>query len=185
MLRTRRRNARMAIRTSFPHRQPGASNGLRLFRILPLILGLAFSGTHSLAQKTNVAPSPPRKSAAILSPFAEAETLLREGSVEEARQKTQEQLALHPTSVAGYNLLGIVYTKEKDYASANQAFQHALKLDPDSTKTHNNLGNLYVAQEKHDLAEREFRTVLRFAPADRDGNYNLGLLLMAKALPAE
>ena len=175
----------MAIRTSFLHRQPGAKNSLRLFRILPLILGLAFGGTHSRAQKTNVTPSRSRKSAAVPSPFAEAETLLREGSVEQARQKTQEQLALHPTSVAGYNLLGIVYTKEKDYASANQAFQHALKLDPDSTKTHNNIGNLYVAQEKNDLAEREFRTVLRFEPADRDGNYNLGLLLMAKALPAE
>jgi tetratricopeptide (TPR) repeat protein len=175
----------MAVRTSFPHRQPGANNGLRLFRILLLILGLAFGGTNSLAQKTNLTPSPSRKSAAVSSPFAEAETLLRVGSVEEARQKTQEQLALHPSSVVGYNLLGIVYTKEKDYASANEAFQHALKLDPDSTKTHNNLGNLYVAQEKNDLAEREFRTVLRFEPADRDGNYNLGVLLMAKALPAE
>ena len=80
----------------------------------------------------------------------------------------------------GYNLLGIVYSSQKDYANALEAFQHALKIDPNSTKTHNNLGNLYVAQERLDLAEKEFRKVLRLDPANRDGNYNLGLVLMAR-----
>ena len=57
----------------------------------------------------------------------------------------------------GYNLLGIIYSSEKDFANALDAFQHALKLDPNSTRTQNNLGNVYVAQEKFDLAEKEFR----------------------------
>jgi tetratricopeptide (TPR) repeat protein len=118
-------------------------------------------------------------------PFAEAETLLRQGSIEEAKEKIQQQLALHPASVAGYNLLGIAYSSEKDYSNALEAFQHALKLSPSSTKTLNNLGDLYMAQAKPDLAEKEFRTALRLNPADSEANYNLALLLLAKGLPAE
>ncbi len=118
------------------------------------------------------------------SPFLEAETLLQQGSVDEAKKKIEEQLALHP-SVEGYNLLGIVYSSQKNYPNALDAFQRALKIDPNSAKTANNLGNLYVAQERLDLAEKEFRKVLRLDPANSDGNYNLGLVLMAKHIPAE
>ena len=76
----------------------------------------------------------------------------------------QEELQRNPSSVDGYNLLGIIESAEQDYAGAIDAFQHALKLAPNSTKTHNNLGNVYVAQKKIDLAEKEFRTVLRLDP---------------------
>jgi tetratricopeptide (TPR) repeat protein len=159
-----------------------AANSSRLWRLIVLILSLLAS-SHAPAQEASAARSSSAR--AVPSPFAEAETLLRQGSTEEAKQKIQEQLALHPTSVAGYNLLGIAYSSEKDYAGAFDAFQHALKLSPNSTKTHNNLGNLYVAQNKPDLAEKEFRTALRSNPADSEGNYNLGLLLIAKGSPAE
>ena len=71
-----------------------------------------------------------------------------------AKQKIEEQLTLDPSSVEGYNLLGIVYSSEKDYDNALKSFQHALTLDPNSIRTHNNLGNVYVAQEKFDLAEK-------------------------------
>ena len=115
----------------------------------------------------------------------EAEALLRQGSVEEAKQKIEEQLKLNPSSVEGYNLLGIVYSSEKDYDNALQTFQHALTLDPSSTRTHNNLGNVYVALEKFDLAEKEFGKVLRLDPTNREANYNLGLVLLARHSPAE
>jgi tetratricopeptide (TPR) repeat protein len=117
------------------------------------------------------------------SPFREAEELVQKGELEQAREKIEEQLKLSPTSVEGYNLLGIVCTGEKDYDRALDAFQQALKLAPDSTKTHNNLGNLYVTQQKLDLAEKEFTRVLRLVPANRDANYNLGLLLLARGAP--
>ena len=175
----------MLTGTSFPHPRPGAENSLRLWGILALILGLTLVGTPSPAQQTNATPTTARKPRTVPSPFAEAEALLREGSVEAAKQKIQEQLVLDPASVAGYNLLGIAYSSERDHDHAMQAFQHALQLSPNSSRTHNNLGNLYVTENRPDLAEKEFRTALRLDPADRDGNYNLALLLMAKGLPAE
>jgi tetratricopeptide (TPR) repeat protein len=120
-----------------------------------------------------------RQTSKISPLLEEAEELLRQGSIDRAKNKIQEELERNPSSVEGYDLLGIVYTDEKDYPNALAAFQQALELDRNSTRALNNLGNLYVAENKLDLAEREFRKVLRLEPGNRDGNYNLGLVLMA------
>jgi tetratricopeptide (TPR) repeat protein len=140
----------------------------------------------SAAQPT----TPPQKPASqtitsIPSPFAKAESLLQQGEMDAARVETLEQIKLHPASAAGYKLLGIIYSQEKDYANSLDAFQQALTLDPGSAGLHNNLGNLYLAQEKPDLAEKEFRKALAVDPANREGNYNLALVLLARAKPGE
>ena len=124
-------------------------------------------------------------SSSVSAPFAKAESLLQQGSMEEARNETLEQIKLHPSSAAGYKLLGIIYSQEKDYTNALNAFQHALALDPKSAGLHNNLGNLYLAQEKPDLAEKEFRKALAADATNREGNYNLALVLLAKGKPGE
>jgi superkiller protein 3 len=112
-------------------------------------------------------------------------TLVQQGHLEEAKTKVLKELQQNPSSVDGYNLLGIIESEQLDYSNALAALQKALQLAPNSTKTHNNLGDVYLAQKKFDLAEKEFRTVLRLDPGNRDGNYNLGLLRMAKGSPAE
>ncbi|MGD0789002.1 MAG: tetratricopeptide repeat protein [Terracidiphilus sp.] len=112
------------------------------------------------------------------------EALVQQGRLDEARTQMLDELQRNPSSVDGYNLLGIIDSDGQDYPDALAAFQKAFKLAPNSTKTHNNLGNLYVAQKRIDLAEKEFRTVLRLDPGNQDGNYNLGVLLMAKGSPA-
>src|SRR5262249_17303095 len=108
-----------------------------------------------------------------------------QGQMEAAKQKLEVELQGDPSSVEGYNLLGIIYSDEKDYANALRAFQYALKLDPGSKRTRNNLGNAYVAEGKLDLAEKEFREVLESDLVNRDANYNLGLVLMAKDAPRQ
>ncbi|MGH9553132.1 MAG: tetratricopeptide repeat protein, partial [Terriglobales bacterium] len=159
-------------------RRPG------VHRILAFAFVFALAG-GSAAQQSPPVGSTARPASKAPSPFLEAEALLRQGSVAEAKVKIEEQLKLNPSSVEGYNLLGIAYGSEKDYDKALEAFQHALKLDPESARTHNNLGNVYVAQEKFDLAEREFGQVLRLDPGNREANYNLGLVLMARRSPVE
>jgi tetratricopeptide (TPR) repeat protein len=166
------------------HPGKSASSRPRLGRILALTATLVFA-TGSRAQQTVPSRRNARQSAKTPSPFLEAEALLRDGSIEEAKQKIQEQLERNPTSVEGYNLLGIIDSEQRDYPGALEALRHALTLEPNSTKTRNNLGNVYVAQGKLDLAEKEFRQVLRLELGNRDGNYNLGLVLMAKGSPAE
>jgi tetratricopeptide (TPR) repeat protein len=166
----------MMIGASF-HPSKSASSRLRLGRILALTATFLFATVPSRGDA--------RQSAKTGSAFLEAETLLREGSIDEAKKKIQEELERNPSSVEAYNLLGIIDSEQKDYPSALEALQHALAIEPNSTKTRNNLGNVYVAQGKLDLAEKEFRRVLRLELANRDGNYNLGLVLMAKGSPAE
>ncbi|MGB7232788.1 MAG: tetratricopeptide repeat protein [Candidatus Acidiferrum sp.] len=147
--------------------------------LLAFFPGVAFAQSIQSTQETNTQTS---KTPPLL---VEAGELLRQGSVDAAKGKIQEEIQRDPSSVQAYNLLGIIETNQKDYANAQQAFEQALKLAPNLTGTHNNLGNLYVAQGKLDLAEAEFRRVLRLEPENRDGNYNLGLLLQAKKQPSD
>src|SRR2546425_1739646 len=158
--------------------------GLRFSGILAIAI-ILFSSRILEAQQSASSRKEVPQTAKIQSHFPEVEELLRQGLIEQAKEKIQDELQRNPSSVEGYNLLGIICSGQKDYANALEAFQHALKLDPNSTRTRINLGNVYVAEEKPDLAEKEFRTVLRLDPANRDGNYNLGLVLTAKSEPAE
>jgi tetratricopeptide (TPR) repeat protein len=162
----------------------GANLGLE--RKLILALGLALvAATSAAAQQTDSGRATNRQSAKTPSPFAEAEALFQQGSVEEAKQKTEQQLRRNPDSVEGYNLLGIIYTSERDYAKALDVLQRALAADPKSTKTYNNIGSVYVAEQNLALAEQEFRKVLQLDPGNGDAHYNLGLLLLAKGAPAQ
>ena len=117
--------------------------------------------------------------------FADAAMLAQQGRVAEAKTATLEALEHHPSSVEGYNLLGIIEANQHDYAGALEAFKKALKIDPASVKTYNNIGNAYVAMKDPDSAEKAFRMGLHLDPANQDGNYDLGVLLMMEGKPAE
>jgi len=146
-----------------------------------LLYGILVAGiVHAAQQQSSVGQS--SKTSAH---FRQLETLIQQGRLDEAKTAVLEELQLNPSSVEGYNLLGIIESDWQNYPDALAAFQKALRLAPNSTKTHNNLGNVYVVQKRIDLAEKEFRAVLRIDPGNRDGNYNLGVLLMAKGAPAE
>ena len=149
--------------------------GLRAGSILALFVILFVCGAGAAQQQPSKAPAS----------FQSVETLIEQGHLKEAKTEILEELQRDPSSVDGYNLLGIINTEEQDYSKALSAFLRALQLAPNSTKTHNNLGNVYLAQKQFTLAEKEFRTVLRLDPANRDGNYNLGVLLLAIGSPAE
>src|SRR6266481_3177277 len=174
----------MNIGASFQHASRITGSPPKLRGIFALALILLFPRV-SAAQQSVPSKKNAQQSSKIQPQFREAEELFRQGLIDQAKEKIEEELKRNPSSVEGYNLLGIIYSDQKDYATALEAFQHALKLEPNSSRTHNNLGNVYVAQEKPNLAEKEFRTVLRLDPGNRDGNYDLGLVLMAKGRPAE
>jgi tetratricopeptide (TPR) repeat protein len=173
----------MASGASLQRTFKSAGSRLQIHRILTLLL--IFVSATGFAQQTTPNHGNTAQSAKISPLLQEAEELLRQGSIAEAKNKIQAELEQNPSSAEGYNLLGIAFSDEKDYANALQSFQHALKLDPNSIRARNNLGNLYVAQEKLDLAEKEFAIVLRQEPGNRDANYSLGLVLLAKNLPAQ
>ena len=160
------------------------SGPAQLFRgaLLALFLFASLASITYAAGSTEQHQTPAaRNSSAEL---AEAQNLLQQGRIAEAKSAATEYLQVHPSSVEGYNLLGIICGSAHDYEGALEAFQHALKLNPASTKSHNNLGNLYAAAGKSDLAEREFRKSLSLTPSDGEANYSLALLLISENKPA-
>jgi len=174
----------MAICTFVRH--PAGKRGWRT--VLPSIVALGaifFAGRGVAGQQAPPKRQSARPASKTPSPFADAEALLRQGNLEDAQNKLQEELQQNPSRPEGYALLGLVYTAQKNYTAALMAFQQGLKLSPNSTRIRNDMGNLYVAQGNLDQAEKEFREVVRLNPADYDGNYNLALVLLAKKQPAE
>jgi len=161
-------------------RQSRVSIAMRKILVLFWVL---FCVTASVAQR----PATKESQSAIptSSLLTEAEALLREGRVADAKSKIQEELERNPWNAEAYNLLGVACVNERDFSGALEALQHALKFAPNSTRTRNSIANVYVAQGKLDLAEQELRTVLRVAPTNRDANYNLGLVLLAQDAPAK
>ena len=122
--------------------------------------------------------------AAAAPEYQQIEDLIQQHRLAEARTAVLDELKKHPSSIEGFNLLGIIQSEQQDYAGAMASLQKALQLNPSSVKTHYNLGNIYMAQQRTDLAESEFRTVLRLDPANSEANYDLGLVLMMKGSPA-
>jgi tetratricopeptide (TPR) repeat protein len=150
-------------------------------------IGIAILLAALLAPRSNAQqPSAHKNHAPAPAPspsLLRARQLIESGQLDQAKNVINEQLVRDPSNLEAYNLLGIIFTDQKNYPEALDAFQQALKLNPNSTSTHNNLANLYVAQQKPDLAQKEFSRVLQIAPANRDANYNLGLLLLANGSP--
>jgi len=177
---TSRRNVRTNVRASaLP--VPGFLGGIRRTAILSGLLLISLFGQRAFPQQSSHKAATQAPSAV----FQQVESLMQQGRVAEAKTQLQQELQRNPSSVEGYNLLGIIESNEQDYPAAVSALEKALQLAPNSTKTHVNLGNVYVSQKRLDLAEKEFRTVLRHEPANQDANYNLGVLLMAKGSVAE
>ncbi len=166
------------------HSRGGTGRWAQLGSLLALT-AILFSQRGDARPQSSPTTQGARQSSRLTPHFAEAQKLLREGRVEEAKGKILEELKRNPSSAEGYILLGLACTQTKNYDEAFDAFAHALKLNPKSVRVRNNLGNLYVAEEKLDQAEGEFRQALRLDPADHDGNYNLGLVLLAKKHPGE
>jgi tetratricopeptide (TPR) repeat protein len=150
-----------------------------------VLSAMLFAGRVAAGQQGAPSKASAHPASKTPSPFADVEALFRQGKLEDAQNKLQEELQQNPSRPEGYALLGLVYTAEKKYTEALSAFQQGLKLNPKSTGIRNDMGNLYVAQGNLDLAEKEFREVVRLNPADYDGNYNLALVLQAKKQPAE
>ena len=72
-------------------------------------------------------------------------------------------LALRPQTSAAHSFLGILQSKEQDWAAAEASFHAAARLDPADATAHYNLGNVRFAQAKYELSANAYRESLRQA----------------------
>ena len=158
-------------------------SGQILFR-LGATFALCFLSSSLSAQRPPVSQHKPARVSPEQAELSQAESMLQQGQIADAKASVQHFLQSHSSSVDGYNLLGIICSSERNYDCALDAFQQAVKLNPASAKTHTNLGNLYASAGKSDLSEAEFRKALSTSPSDQQANYNLALLLLSENKPS-
>src|SRR5581483_3476613 len=91
------------------------------------------SNAQQSSARKNHAPA-----SAANSSLLQAEQLIQSGQLNQAKNVIDEEIRRDSSNVEAYNLLGIIFTNEKNYTEALDAFQQALKLNPNSTSTHNN-----------------------------------------------
>ena len=109
----------MATGASFQYRSRRADRRTGLFVTVALMCVLA---RGLFAQTTASHDSKPPKSSKIPAALVDAEALMNQGLLDQAKDKIQEQLKLTPSSAEAYNLLGILYSNEKNYAKALEWF---------------------------------------------------------------
>ncbi len=74
--------------------------------------------------------------------------LVSSGQFDEARREITELLGKDPDSAEAYEILGISYLKQGDYAQAETALRKASDIAPNNSSVLNNLGNALYRQNK-------------------------------------
>lgn len=106
----------------------------------------------------------------------EAERLLEIGRVEEAREKLQECIRLHPDSPPALNKLGVCYARLEQWENARAQFVAALAIDPTYAPAHSNMGNLHREAGRLDDAVTSYMEALRHDPDYHIAHHNLGVV---------
>src|ERR1700751_5772968 len=96
----------------------------------------------------------------------------------DAEATCRAALALAPTDVVTWNLLGEIILK-RDPGGAEQAWREALKIDPHNPEALFHLGNRLRERGEHEAAIEHFERALERTPGHPGVLNNLGLTLEA------
>src|SRR5215472_13977472 len=103
----------MSLSVSPWHSSRIAAAHRNLLRLFAVFMAFLFSIATSAQQSAPKKLSSPQSGKPQLQ-FEEVEELVRQGSLDQAKQKIQDVLEQSPTSVEANNLLGIICTAQKD-----------------------------------------------------------------------
>jgi len=102
------------------------------------------------------------------------------GSIEDAIEKYQQSLSLHPDYPEAHYNLGSALL-QKGYADeAIRQCEEALKIQPNEPDAHIVLGNAFMAKQDVDRAIAHYEQALQLRPDDSNAHYNLGTALKQK-----
>lgn len=97
-----------------------------------------------------------------------------------ARDAFERCVKLQPTYPEtlpdAWNNLGVLATRDGQFADSVQYFQQALKISPHHLLSLDNLGNAYRTQKRWDDARQILQLALQVAPEDAEANYSLGMV---------
>lgn len=112
-----------------------------------------------------------------LSVFEEALLCDENGDVRQARLYYQKAIDEHDCAPDAWCNLGIIDSKDGNYARAIDCFTQCLKLNPRHYEAHYNLANLYAEVGNHGLAKVHYLISIELEPGFPNSYFNLGLTL--------
>ena len=131
--------------------------------------------------------SPARKRARLRLELATA--YYQQGQDAVALDEVKQALAHDPAQAAAWNLRGLVYLRQADWALARESFERAVSLAPQDADLAHNLGWLLCQQPQPRMAEAEaqFRQALTYARTGQAAKtwVALGLCQMRDARPPQ
>jgi tetratricopeptide (TPR) repeat protein len=95
---------------------------------------------------------------------ADAETLLNQDRLEEARAVIKQALRLAPRDAAALNISGVIDLQKGDLKSAAAAIKRAADLQPGASEPHHYLGLAYEYMGRYDDAVASLRAALALRP---------------------
>lgn len=107
----------------------------------------------------------------------QARALLGLSRAAEAEALMRRQIALDPTDILAWNLLGMACNELRRWNEASQFLRHALRLDPLFADTHNNLGNTLLNLDRLEEAVGSYRTAVLSDPRAGVAWGNMGTAL--------
>jgi len=113
----------------------------------------------------------------------EATMLIEQGMIDQARQRAQAAVRLHPNEPDAYGIAGNVLAAAGKLDSARLCFQRVIELDPYSVEGWNNLGNIALSQHELGRAKEYYRQALEISPAFTTALFHLGLTLYYEGKP--
>jgi len=105
---------------------------------------------------------------------------IEKGDIEDAIEKYQQSLRLHPDYPEAHYNLGSALLQKGDVDEAIRHCEEALKIQPDEPDAHIVLGNAFMAKQDVDRAIAHYVQALHVRPDDSNAHYNLGTALKQK-----
>src|SRR5438067_429491 len=102
------------------------------------------------------------------------------GNVEDAIEKYQQSLGLHPDYPEAHYNLGSALLQNGYADEAIRHCEEALKVQPNEPDAHIVLGNAFMAKQDVDRAIAHYEQALTLRPEDANAHYNLGIALQEK-----
>ncbi|MBI3006476.1 MAG: tetratricopeptide repeat protein [Ignavibacteriales bacterium] len=109
-----------------------------------------------------------------------AELLLRRGAVLEAIKVLKRGMLTEPYSWIGHYLLGIAFTRSKEWQKALDEFTTAIEMDPSEPRAWQMCGEVLITLQQLDQAEHYLRKALELNPTLADACADYGFVFLKR-----
>jgi tetratricopeptide (TPR) repeat protein len=129
---------------------------------------------HHLRKTRQLNPEFPKIDEAL------SEILLRRGHVREVVEILQAALSKDPYSWLGHYVLGIAFSRMRQWKNAYEEFVVAVEMDPNEPRSWQKCGECLMALRELDQAEHYLRKALELNPKFTDAVVNYGFLYLER-----